>query len=63
MTDNGVFIGEDGKPSRTTTIDWPAPPEDIGRRLLYVLLAVLLSYPKRLYGLTSSLPYHQALCR
>ncbi|THH28020.1 hypothetical protein EUX98_g6176 [Antrodiella citrinella] len=25
---NGIFLGVDGKPSRTTTIDWPAPPEE-----------------------------------
>lgn len=25
----GWFIGADGRPSRTTQVDWPAPPEDI----------------------------------
>ncbi|KAJ3504846.1 hypothetical protein NLJ89_g7728 [Agrocybe chaxingu] len=25
----GFFIGPDGKPSRTETIEWPAPPEEI----------------------------------
>ncbi|KAI0067184.1 hypothetical protein BV25DRAFT_1959388 [Artomyces pyxidatus] len=26
---DGLFVGSDGKPSRSTRIDWPAPPEDI----------------------------------
>ncbi|TCD70216.1 Vacuolar morphoproteinsis protein 6 [Steccherinum ochraceum] len=25
---NGIFLGIDGKPSRTSSIDWPAPPEE-----------------------------------
>ena len=28
VVDNGIFIGQDGKPSRSTPIDWPAPPEE-----------------------------------
>ena len=30
FVDTGLFIGSDGKQSRGTSIDWPAPPEDIG---------------------------------
>lgn len=30
LTDNGVFVGEDAKPSRNVSIDWPAPPEETG---------------------------------
>ncbi len=26
--DNGLFVGKDGKQSRATPIDWPAPPEE-----------------------------------
>ncbi|TDL20794.1 hypothetical protein BD410DRAFT_750406 [Rickenella mellea] len=26
---SGIFIGPDGKPTRTSSIDWPAPPEDL----------------------------------
>jgi hypothetical protein len=26
--DQGIFVGKDGKPSRTTQIDWPAPPDE-----------------------------------
>ena len=31
LLDVGWFIGADGRPSRTTQVDWPAPPEDICR--------------------------------
>ena len=29
-----TFIGSDGKPSRPTQIDWPAPPDDVGTPVL-----------------------------
>lgn len=28
--DFGVFIGPDGKQSRTPQVEWPATPEDLG---------------------------------
>lgn len=28
--DEGVFIGPDATPSRSASIEWPAPPEEIG---------------------------------
>ncbi|KAI0690617.1 hypothetical protein BC835DRAFT_1363553 [Cytidiella melzeri] len=33
---NGVFIGLDGKPSRTSGVDWPAPPEEIAYAKPYI---------------------------
>ncbi|THH21289.1 hypothetical protein EW146_g228 [Bondarzewia mesenterica] len=29
----GIFVGVDGKPSRSAQIDWPSPPEDICQRI------------------------------
>lgn len=30
LLDEGLFIGADAKVSRTATIAWPAPPEELG---------------------------------
>ncbi|KIP04390.1 hypothetical protein PHLGIDRAFT_109638, partial [Phlebiopsis gigantea 11061_1 CR5-6] len=37
---NGVFVGEDGKPTRSSSIDWPAPPEDIAFVKPYIISAL-----------------------
>lgn len=37
---NGVFVGKDGLPSRTSTIDWPAPPEDVAFVKPYLFAAL-----------------------
>lgn len=49
--DAGLFIGQDGKQSRGTSIDWPAPPEDLGNthrnknKILLTPISSQHSYP------------------
>jgi hypothetical protein len=31
LLDEGLAIGLDGKPSRKASVEWPAPPEEIGK--------------------------------
>lgn len=31
VIDTGLIVGNDGKTSRSESIDWPAPPEEIGQ--------------------------------
>lgn len=35
--DNGIFVGIEGRPTRIVNIDWPAPPEELGKACFFDL--------------------------